>query len=152
MTSKIAAAKAKASEHRAKAMEMRKLGMTYAEIGNKLGISRQACHKHVKKLMDEQNEHAKDQAKEYRTLNLMRLEGILVKTYLQAVNGSMQAVKESRMLIKDISTLTGAEMPTKTAQTTADGEKDITPADYSQLSVAELDKRIAELQAKMDND
>jgi predicted ArsR family transcriptional regulator len=152
MTSRIAAAKARGAEHRAKAMEMRKLGMTFSEIGNKLGISRQAAHKHVQKLMADYNNGAKDQAKEYRTLNLMRLEAILAKTYMNALVGQVQSVREARMLIKDISTLVGADMPTKTAQTTADGEKDIIPIDYNAMTEAEIDKRIAELQGKMTGD
>lgn len=150
-TSKRAAASAKATEYRSKAMEMRKLGMTFADIGNKLGISRQAAHKHVQKLMNDYNGEAKEQAKEYRTLNLMRLEGVLKKTYMDALNGNLQAVREARMLIKDISTLVGAEMPTKTAHTTADGEKDVVPTNHNQMTEAEVDARIAELEARMSN-
>jgi predicted ArsR family transcriptional regulator len=152
MTSKVAAARAKAAEYKIKSMEMRKLGMTFSEIGNKLGISRQAAHKHVQKTMAEYNQGAKEQAKEYRTLNLMRLESILAKTYMNALNGATQSVREARMLIKDISTLVGADMPTKTAHTTADGEKDVLPGNYSNMTEAEIDARIAELQEKMSGD
>ena len=50
---KARARRIQAQENRARAVELRKLGMSYADIGKQLDISAQAAHKTVGKAMTE---------------------------------------------------------------------------------------------------
>jgi predicted transcriptional regulator len=151
MRDQTSANKMATSERRKKAIELRKAGYTYQEIGEKLGITKQAAHKHIKKLLQDDKEQSQDQAREYRAIGLLRLEELFKKFYLKGIGGSIADAEQARKIQADITKLSGAEMPIKTAITTKDGENDIIP-DGLQMTESEIDQRIAELQQKFEND
>lgn len=62
-----------ASERRLKALELRKLGLSYDRIGQQLGITRQAAHKAVKKALEKLGAECTESAQELRQIELERL-------------------------------------------------------------------------------
>lgn len=61
------------AEVREKCLEFRKLGMTYQQIGENLGIRKQAAHAHVSKALKEIRKKISDKAEEVKVLELERL-------------------------------------------------------------------------------
>lgn len=69
-------AKMTAVEKRARAVNLRKSGMTYEEIGHSMGVTKQAAHKLVMKELKRLAELHHESANELRALELARLDDI----------------------------------------------------------------------------
>lgn len=151
LMSKTSARAIESAEKREKALFLRKAGYSYEEIGKKMGLSKSMAHKHVKKQLEAQYEKNSELAAEYQQLNIARIEALLTKSFTLALTGNPVFMKEARMLIKDLSVLTGAEAPKRIAATTPDG-KDASPLSIinkiESMSEEEIDARIAELAPK----
>jgi DNA-binding CsgD family transcriptional regulator len=63
-----------AAQKRAQALEMKLAGMTGAQIGAQLGVTRQRVHQYLTQALAELNEAALDSAAALRTIEDMRLE------------------------------------------------------------------------------
>ncbi len=65
-----------AAERTVEALELRKAGLSYRQIGERLGISAAAAHKLVSKALGEISERARDVAQETLALELERLDAM----------------------------------------------------------------------------
>ena len=73
-----------AAERRVKAIELRKAGLSYRQIGEQLGVSEQQAWRDVKKALADLAEMEQDHAREYRQLELERLDALLSPLWLRA--------------------------------------------------------------------
>lgn len=77
------------AERRAQALELRKAGATYEQIGAKLGITNQAAHRLVSRGLAALGKEA---AEDVLALELSRLDGLLMAMWPQARRGNHGAV------------------------------------------------------------
>lgn len=73
-----------AAERRVKAIELRKAGLSYRQIGEQLEVSEQQAWRDVKKALADLAEMEQDHAREYRQLELERLDALLSPLWLRA--------------------------------------------------------------------
>lgn len=73
-----------AAERRVKAIELRKAGLSYRQIGEQLEVSEQQAWRDVKKALAGLAEMEQDHAREYRQLELERLDALLSPLWLRA--------------------------------------------------------------------
>lgn len=71
----------KAAENRRLAVELRLAGATYDAIGQRLGISKQAVHKAVRRVLDETAQHVRDEGDRLRALEVRRLDALLLSLW-----------------------------------------------------------------------
>lgn len=69
------------ADRRVKALELRKTGMTYAKIGEELGVSMQTANKDVKTALKDLADLGLHLSVELRHMELMRLDDALAKVY-----------------------------------------------------------------------
>lgn len=74
--SRTAGPTVRATERTVEALELRKAGLSYRQIGERLGISAAAAHKLVSKALGELSERARDVAQETLALELERLDAM----------------------------------------------------------------------------
>lgn len=120
---KLSAEQARREELTGKVFELRKAGIDFRTIGNRLGISVSTAHKYFKAEISRLQKENADSAKVYQTLQLKRLEAILTPAFSEALKGNLKAIEGARRVLDSISRLTGAEAPTKIAATTPEGEE-----------------------------
>jgi hypothetical protein len=123
-------------EHLAQAMELRKAGASFQQIGDKLKLTRQRAFQLVSEGLQELNAICTDKAEELRRLDLERLDSLLLSLYPQRSNprvaDSILRTMERR------AKLLGLDAPQKVAQTTPDGDALPPALDLSKLTTKEL--------------
>ncbi|MFG6728541.1 hypothetical protein ACGY1D_13525 [Burkholderia pseudomallei] len=105
--SKTSARKVTAADRGVQAMQLRKLGYSFEEIGGVLGVSRQAAHQLVKKYLEETIALATEEAEELRQLQLARLDHLFCKALPQAEAGDTKALNACRQIVMDQAKLQG---------------------------------------------
>ncbi|CAJ6206720.1 Uncharacterised protein [Burkholderia pseudomallei] len=105
--SKTSARKVTAADRGVQAMQLRKLGYSFEEIGGVLKISRQAAHQLVKKYLEETIALATEEAEELRQLQLARLDHLFCKALPQAEAGDTKALNACRQIVMDQAKLQG---------------------------------------------
>jgi hypothetical protein len=96
-----------------KALEMRKAGATYAEIATQLGFAdRSAARKSVHSAIDDVT---REPAREVITLELERLDTLLLGVWTRARNGDVQAIDRALRIMERRSAYLGIDAPKKTA-------------------------------------
>lgn len=73
-----------AAERRVRAIELRKAGLGYRQISEQLGVSVQQAWRDVQKALADLAEMEQDHAREYRQLELERLDALLSPLWLRA--------------------------------------------------------------------
>ena len=73
-----------AAERRVRAIELRKAGLSYRQIGEQLGVSEQQAWRDVKKALADLAEMEQDHAREYRQLELERIDALLTSLWVRA--------------------------------------------------------------------
>ena len=111
-----------AAQNRVKALELRAEGFTLERIAQELNVSTTMAFKYIKKSLSDLSEREFEEAKQYRSLQMHRLELLLTATWDLAISGDLLAVDKARQLIDQKSKLMNLYAPTRIAQTTADGE------------------------------
>lgn len=89
---KVRAQKAVVAERRKKALELRKAGATYDDIGKQLGISKHAAYKHVMAALKEIREEVAEDARDVLRLELERLDYMQMRLWQQVQQGHNGAV------------------------------------------------------------
>lgn len=104
---------------RTRALELRDAGWTLDAIaasewpegsGKRLYGHRQAARRAILQALEA---HESETVREYRALNTRRLERLLRACWEAALTPNLDAIREARMLIADLSKLQGANMPTR---------------------------------------
>jgi len=139
---------AKRAELTHKALELKKAGLSYRSIAERLDIPSSTAHKYVKRALEEANKQNLASATSLRSLQHLRLEELLKASYAKAIKGDLHSIDRCTRIIDSITKLTGADAPTKIAQTNIEGDKTVEQR-VSGLTEAEVDARIAELEQKL---
>lgn len=133
-----------AAANRAKAVELRKLGMSYEAIGNKLGMTRQSAHAAVTKAMREIREKTETDAETVRTMELEKLDAIEMAMWPGAKNGNHLAADRVLKAMERRAKILGLDAPQKVAPTNPAGDKPYAPREG--MTSEERDQRIRELE------
>lgn len=94
-------------------MRLRVLGATYAQIGERLGISKQAAHEYVTTELALLRAQTAEAAEQVRDLELARLDAVLVPQLKAAIEGSQGAVDRVLRIQERRAKLLGLDAPTK---------------------------------------
>lgn len=111
-----------AREREVAALELRKAGATYQQIGKRLGVSTSAAHMRVKKALFQIREISEDKATEVRDLELHRLDAMLLGLWERARRGDDDAVRSVLRIMTRRATLLGIDAPTRSQFLDADGK------------------------------
>lgn len=105
------AKQAAACERRVRALELRKAGHSYREIGRQLGISHVQAEKDVTRVLAELNAQATETAESWRRLELERLDALWVGIWRQALSGHPLAVASALKIMERRAKLLGLDAP-----------------------------------------
>jgi len=114
--------RASAAEKRRQAVLMRISGATYEDIGNALGISRQAAYIHVKTALEQTRLQTSEDTEALREIEKERLERMVLALTPKAQKGDTAAVDTVRKLSESLRKLLGLNMPER-VDVTSGGEK-----------------------------
>lgn len=101
------------AERRKEALEYRKAGLTFEEIGSRLGVTRQAAHKTVMVALSDISEKIAETADDIRTLELERLNDLFQVSYKAAMRGNLDAIDKCIKIMDRRSKLLGLDAPSK---------------------------------------
>jgi hypothetical protein len=124
-----------------RALELRKAGASYAEIGRTMGIPKTNAHRLVMGGLDELVKKLKEDASHVRELELERLDAIVMANW-----PARASWKNAEVILKAMerrAKLLGLDAPQKVAQTTPDGDALPPALDLSKLT----DEQLAALDA-----
>ncbi len=119
-----------AAERRARALQLRKEGASFNDIGAELGMSRSAAHKTVQRGLAELTRLAEGEADELRAMELARLDALLNAVWPAATDGDLPAVDRALKIGERRARLLGLDAPVKHASTNPDGDEDRPPLGY----------------------
>lgn len=111
--SKTASRYAVALERERDALELRKGGATYAEIADRLGITESGAYRAVRRALSKLAELSLEEATELRTLELERLDRLLLAVWPTAIQGHLGAIDRAERLIGRRARILGIEGPIK---------------------------------------
>lgn len=134
-----------AQERRARAVALRRAGVSFADIASQLGISKSAAHKTVSKALAELHAELTEQAHLLQAQEADRLDYAQARLAPQIAAGHLGAIDRLLRIMERRARLLGLDQPTKVAPTTPDGAA---PYDPHAMSPAERAARIAELERK----
>jgi hypothetical protein len=100
-----------ASQRRKDAVELRKAGATFQQIGDQLGITKQAAFKTVTIALKAINDEIREQADVIRSLEIERLDKLWFVMYKQAVQGNQGAVDRCLKISERRAKLLGMDAP-----------------------------------------
>jgi len=92
-------------------LELRKAGLTYRQIGERLGITEQGAHAAVMRALRRLNERITEAAEEVRRLELERLDRLLLALWPQAAKGNQGAVDRVLRIMERRARLLGLDAP-----------------------------------------
>jgi len=103
------------AERRQRAFELHLTGCTYAAIGTKLGISRQAAHGLVKRELIQLNKQTEKDAHVMRSLELERLDSMTQACWGKAMDGDPQMIDKLLRISERRSKFLGLDSPVQTS-------------------------------------
>lgn len=121
ISTRIMAARAAAMERRAKVWQLRKAGVTYRQIGEKLGVSYEQVRRDCDYVLAEYAREAKDQAESWRTTQVQRCEDLILGLWSKASKGDPNSVRAMMAVFERQANLLGMDAPKKQEITGADG-------------------------------
>jgi hypothetical protein len=104
-------------ERRLQAISMRKRGLTYAEIGREMGVSRQAAYSYVEREFTSMLKEGNIVAEKALSLTLSRFDELLKVYYEEAVKGNRESLNSALAIIDRQVKLLGIEAPKRTEAT-----------------------------------
>lgn len=115
--SKVNDQKIKSAEKRTEIMNLRRAGLTYVQIGQKLGFDESYARKVIREEFALLAEAKKDVAEDLLTAELDRLDQIMAGFYEKATSGDAKAAEIVLRIMERRSRLVGLDAPTKTQST-----------------------------------
>ena len=110
-----------AREREAEALELRKAGATYRQIGARLRISAQAAHKRVTEALRGIAETTGEKAEEVRSLEMHRLDTMLLGLWSKARTGDVAAIDRVVKIMQRRADMLGIDAASKHEVTGKDG-------------------------------
>lgn len=122
-----------AAKRQNEALELRQCGMTYIEIGERLGITAQAAGKCVRRALKILHDDTNDKTSRYVDLELSRLDKLYQIAYDQSVAGDLLAIDRCLKIADTRAKLLGLYAPTKT----------IIDVDVKTLTIEQLERVVS---------
>ncbi|MBA1444801.1 MAG: hypothetical protein FE835_07870, partial [Gammaproteobacteria bacterium] len=116
-----------AAERRLSALQMRKEGRTYREIGKGLGITGTAAYGLVRRAVDSMLKKSFEEAEMIVALENERLDGYLFALNDKIQKGSTQAIGQALKIMERRARLLGLDKPSKIAPTDPEGNEPYEP-------------------------
>lgn len=113
--SKTSAAKARMLKHQEQALLLRRSGLSFSAIGQRLGISKSRAHALVQMGLEDAREQVAAHSDQLRTEEVSRLDGMLSKIYAKAARGDLQAIDRVLKISERRARLFGLDAPVRTA-------------------------------------
>jgi hypothetical protein len=108
-------------EREAEAIELRKAGLTYAQIGEALGISEVGAHKAVGRALEKFKSEMAEQTADVRQLELQRLDALFYGVWLKAQSGDPASIGSAMKIMERRAKLLGLDAATKSELSGPDG-------------------------------
>jgi hypothetical protein len=124
-----------AREHEEKALELRKKGWSYNEIGAQLGISRVAAFQSVMRVLAAYEDDIKEQVPRVRQLELQRLDSMLTKLQPRINQGDDRAINSALKIGERRAKLMGLDAPVEVSHT---GEIQLVPDEQLDAEIRQL--------------
>jgi len=118
---------------RDKCLSLRKAGLTYAKIAERVGISKQGAYKAVQTALNEIREHYRETAVEVVALELERLDEMTAALEGKVAYGDPQSVATALRVMERRAKLLGLDAPQKIAPTDPSGENPYLSASDDEL-------------------
>ncbi len=115
-------ARAQAAARRLQALELRKGGATYRQIGERLNVSEAQAFRDVDHALGMLAKLTEGEAEKVRALEVARLDSVLLPMLQQAKRGSQGAVDRVLRIMERRAKLLGLDMPIRAEITGKDGE------------------------------
>lgn len=109
-------------KHQERALALRRASHSYAQIAQKLGLSKSRAHKLVQIGLEDARAQNAAAADDLRAVELSRLDGILAKVYPKATAGDLQAVDRVLKIGERRAKLLGLEAPVRIQASGVDGK------------------------------
>lgn len=119
--SKTGSGALKSQDHAARAVTMRRRGLTYDAIGRALGMTRQSAHALVQGAMKAAAAELKEEATEVVALDLARLDELHRVAWKAAKGGDLAAMDRVLKVMERRAKLLGLDAPTRSEVTGANG-------------------------------
>lgn len=110
--SPTATRRAVAAERRKQAVALRIAGATFEQIGERLGITKQAAYDTVVKALDETRTATAESAETLRHMELQRLDALQTALWSDAIKGDVQVVDRVLKVMARRAQLLGLDAPT----------------------------------------
>ena len=137
--SKASRKKLVAAERRIQALDLRKAGATYQQIGRQLGYSEQRAHQIVTSELQRLNTERSEAATEVRRLELERLDAMLLGAWPRGKSGDPKMGQFCLAIMDRRARLLGLDAPTKVAPTDPSGQNPYVSKSIHDLTDAELE-------------
>lgn len=108
-------AKARRLQLQEKAIDLRRAGVGFVEIGQKLGIGKSTAHRMVEAGMESARAQITASSDDLKAQELSRLDGMLLKLYPKAAKGDVQAIDRVIKIGERRAKLLGLDAPVRTA-------------------------------------
>lgn len=116
------AAKIKGMLQRADAMKWRQQGLSFSEIGEKIGITKQRVHQYITQALDEMRSDFKQELIDIRDTELQTLDAMQRHLWRGVESGDPKAVEKVLKIIDTRAKFLGTYAPEKVALTDTDGK------------------------------
>jgi hypothetical protein len=122
--------RARKLQRQLEALELRRMGFSYVEIGARIGCSKSAAHRYVDEAMAEASEQVRGEANVIKAEEISRLDGMLRGLWPTARKGNHGAVDRVLKIMERRARLLGLDAPVKVAATNKEGDEDADPTRY----------------------
>lgn len=109
-------------EREAQALELRKQGLTYGQIGDLLGISEMGAHKCVNRALNKFRTEMAEEAADVRQLELERLDALFAGVWMKALSGDPASMGSALKVMERRAKLLGLDAATKSELSGPDGK------------------------------
>lgn len=115
MANQNSAAKARGIKNREAALNLRRAGLSYERIGEKLGLGKTMAHKLVQQGMEQARQQIVAGADELRAIEVSRLDGMLEKLWPKAAKGDPHSIDRVLKIGERRAKLLGLDAPVRHA-------------------------------------
>jgi hypothetical protein len=136
----------RARERELEAVRLRRAGVEYHDIGEKIGLSESGAYECVRRVLARVVAEANETGAENLALDLQRLNVMLVGLWPKVLAGDPAAVAAALRILERRARMLGYDAPAKVAPTTPNGEK---PWSMDGLSPEEITQVRAEVERLM---
>ena len=110
------------AQRREEALQLRLMGLTFEQIGARLGIKRPSAYALVKKAIESRSAENWERIEEMRQEEVERLRAMLTVATSAAIKGDLGGVREVRAISDQLAKLQGLYAPVRQEHTGKNGE------------------------------